>query len=313
MTFEHASQCWYLTGPTASGKTAVGIELARRLDAEIVSLDSMAVYRGMDIGTAKPTPAEQAAAAHHLLDLIEPDEPYSVAQYLEAAGQCVEAIRGRGRTPLFVGGSALYLTAILRGISAGPPPDWPLRRRLEARAREQGPAPLYDELARRDPQAAARLHPNDLRRVVRALEVLETTGRPISAHQQHFDHGRPADHWRAFTLEWPREELHRRIERRVAQMFEAGLVDEVRRLQAGPPLGRTASQAVGYREVLDYLAGRCTLAEAQIRIVQRTRQFARRQHTWLRRLTECRPVPCGPDFDAAALADQVCHVGRLGG
>ncbi len=288
----NVADCWYLTGPTASGKTAVGLELARRLGAEIVSLDSMAIYRGMDIGTAKPTAAERQAVPHHLLDVVEPHEEYSLAQYVDAAQAVAEAIAARGRVPLFVGGTPLYLKALLRGIFSGPPADWPLRRRLQEVGRQQGAEALHARLAAVDPLSAGRLHPRDQRRVIRALEVWEQTGQSISQLQQQFELARPAAACRVFVLDWPRAELVRRIDERVEAMFAAGLVDEVRALVAGPhPPGRTASQAVGYRELIAHLAGELNLSEAKELVKLRTRQFAKRQGTWFRSLSECRRMP----------------------
>ena len=179
--------CWFLTGPTASGKTAVGIELALRLDAEIISIDSMALYRGMDIGTAKPTAAEKARVPHHLIDVLDPHEDSSVAQFVDAAMRTADGIRGRGKRVLFVGGSPLYLKALLLGLFDGPPADWELRQQLLAWAEQATPDALHARLAQVDPQAAERLHPRDTRRLVRALEVFELTGRPISEWQTQFE------------------------------------------------------------------------------------------------------------------------------
>jgi tRNA dimethylallyltransferase len=283
------ADCCYLTGPTASGKTSLALALATRLGAEIVSLDSMALYRGMDIGTAKPTPEERAAVPHHLIDVIEPDEETSVAEYVAAAERAVGEITERGRVPLFVGGTPLYLKALLRGIFSGPPADWELRRRLLATAEAQGNEQLHAQLAAVDPAAAKRLHPRDVRRVIRAIEVFEKTGRTISEHQQQFDRARPAEQCRVYVLDWPREQLLKRIDARVDAMFAAGLVDETRRLLAGPhPPGRTASQAVGYREVIAHLRGQRDLEATIAEVKLRTRQFAKRQMTWFRSLSECR-------------------------
>jgi tRNA dimethylallyltransferase len=299
-----------LTGPTASGKTAVGVELARLLNAEIVSLDSMAVYRGMDIGTAKPTAAERAAVPHHLIDILEPGDDFSVAQYRDAALNTAEAIQQRGREVLFVGGTPLYLKAMLRGIFAGPPADWTLRRQLTEVARAD-PSELHRRLQSVDPAAAARLHPNDTRRLVRAIEVHESTGSPISALQRQFEIGRTAAECRVFVLQLPREALRERIDRRVDAMFAAGLVEETQRLlHAERPLGRTARQAVGYREVIEHLKGKLELS-ATIELVKlRTRQFAKRQLTWFRSLSECRNVPVAEPFDARRIADQIFEQGK---
>jgi tRNA dimethylallyltransferase len=299
--------CWYLTGPTASGKTPVGIELALRLNAEIVSMDSMAIYHGMDIGTAKPTQIERATVPHHLIDLVEPSESYSVAQYRDAALRAIAEIQSRGHEVLFVGGTPLYLKAMLRGIFEGPPADWTFRRRL-MEAAQRDPTVLHRRLESVDPAAASRLHANDTRRLIRALEVYEKTGAPISALQRQFEVGRPAAECRVFALEWPRAEFDARIDRRVDAMFAAGLVEETRRLVEGHrPLGRTARQAVGYREVLEHLAGNLDLA-ATIELVKlRTRQFAKRQRTWFRSLSECRNVPVSEPFEPAVIAMRI-HV-----
>lgn len=298
--------CWYLTGPTAAGKTAVGVELAGRIGAEIVSMDSMAVYRGMDIGTAKPTPAERGGIPHHLIDILDPHQPCSLAQYLGAAGSTLEQIASRGRAAIFVGGTPLYLKALLRGIFEGPPADWSLRRRLRDEEAVHGPGRLHRRLNSIDPAAAARLHPNDTRRLIRALEVFEKTGRPISELQAQFEIGRPPHACRVFVLDWPRQTLYERVNRRVEAMFAAGLVEEVRRLfQNATPLSRTARQAVGYREVIEHLEGRHSLEET-IDLVQRhTRHFAKRQCTWFRSLSECRFVPVAEPLRPAEIADRI--------
>jgi tRNA dimethylallyltransferase len=281
-----------LTGPTGSGKTRLGLELAERFRAEIVSMDSMALYRGMDLGTAKPTPEERRRVPHHLIDVLDPWESASVAWWLEQAARCCEDIRSRGRRVLFVGGTPLYLKALLRGLFAGPAADETLRARLLREAEESGPAALHARLARVDPVAAARLHPNDLRRLIRALEVWELTGRPISSWQTQWTRAEkattaPSCLW----LDVPRQELYVHINARVERMFAEGLVDEVRRLLDLPrPLSREARQALGYKEVLRYLEGRISLAETIELVKTRTRQYAKRQLTWFRHLPECQPA-----------------------
>ena len=299
-------QCWFLTGPTAGGKSEVGIRLAARIDAEIASLDSMAVYRGLDIGTAKPTSQQQAQVPHHLIDLVEPDASFSIAQYAEAAAEVVRSVTARGRRVLFVGGTPLYLKALLRGMFEGPPANWPLRRELELEAANSAPGHLHARLANVDPDAAARLHPNDTRRLVRALEVFQETGRPISHWQRQFEQPVSREDCRVAVLDWPRDELTSRIDRRVDAMFEAGLVNEVQQLQdSGARLGRTAAQAVGYREVLAHLAGELELENCIEQVKFHTHQFARRQCTWFRSLSECRPLELTgsvhPDTVAEAL------------
>jgi tRNA dimethylallyltransferase len=304
--FPPIDDAWFLTGPTASGKTSVGVSLARTIGAEIVSLDSMAVYRGMDIGTAKPTEAERMGVPHHLIDLVEPSEDFSVAEYLTAAHACAAEIRSRGREVLFVGGTPLYLKALLRGLTSGPEADAELRQRLQAEADESGPQPLHARLAEIDPGAAAKIHPHDARRIIRALEVYEATGQPISASQEHFQNASQAATKRVFVLDWPRATLHLRINARVDAMFAAGLIDEVRRLRkTAGGFGRTAAQAVGYREVQCYLNGECDLSTAIERTKARTRQFARRQLIWFRALPECRWVPMGDPLDAGRVAREM--------
>ncbi len=306
---------WYLTGPTATGKTAVGIELARLIDAEIISLDSMAIYRGMDIGTAKPASLERAAVPHHLIDVIDPTEDFSIAQYLTAAEETAEKIAGRGKQVLFVGGTALYLKALLRGLFAGPAADWKLRHELEDIARTEGPQALHERLQKVDSAAAAKLHVNDVRRIIRALEVHAVTGERISSFQQHFEVGRRADECRVFVLDWPREQLEERMRQRVDAMFELGLVDEVKKLMGsgecgmGNAFSRTASQAVGYREVLEYLRGERDLT-ASIELVKlRTRQFAKRQLTWFRGLSECRWIKIEEPLEPCKLARIIAEAG----
>jgi len=303
--------CWFLSGPTASGKTSVAIELARRLGAEIVSMDSMALYRHMDIGTAKPSPSQREAVPHHLIDLIEPHEEFSLAQYIEAAHRLVEEIKSRGRQALFVGGTPLYLKGLLRGIFEGPPADWPFRERLQQEAREHGSGVLHQRLAEVDPMSAERLHPNDERRLIRALEVYEKTGNPISEFQQQFETGRDADACRVFVLNWSREQLHARIDRRVDEMFAAGLVDEVQAVLDRPqPPSRTAGQAVGYREVIDHLQGKQDLPETVELVKNHTRQLARRQETWFRSLSECQFIPMNESSDPTPIVDQIMEAGQ---
>lgn len=307
-----ALDCWYLTGPTAAGKTAVGLELAERLGAEIVSLDSMTLYQGMDIGTAKPTAEDRSRVPHHLLDLVPPNEDFSLSDYLDAAHAKIAEIQGRSRQVLFVGGTALYLKSLLRGLYQGPPADWEFRQAVEEELQVVGLEALHQRLQIIDPLLAAKLHPNDKRRIIRALEVFKLTGQPLSHRQTQFDEGRTAGNCKVFVLSWPREELHHRIEARVETMFAAGLVDEVRDiLKRFGALGRTASQAVGYREVMEYLHAdpgvnhQKALANCIQQVQARTRQFARRQETWFRGLSECTPVPQHEGNSAPAIAEEI--------
>jgi len=293
-----------LTGPTACGKSALALALAARVGGEIVAMDSMTVYRGMDIGTAKPTPADRARAPHHLIDVLDPWEAASVAWWLEKAAAACADIATRGKRPVIVGGTPLYLKTLLHGLFDGPPGDLELRRRLEADAAVAGPVALHARLAAVDAKTAARLHPNDVRRVVRALEVHELTGRPISAWQQTWDTpafaadtAPPPARIPAVVLELPRDDLYARVNRRVDAMLAAGWLDEVRRLRDLPrPLSREARQALGYRELLDHLDGGAAWEATAETIRTRTRQFAKRQLTWFRHLSACVPVPAdAPD------------------
>jgi tRNA dimethylallyltransferase len=293
-SFRHAL---VLTGPTGSGKTRLGVELAERLGAEIISMDSMALYRGMDIGTAKPGTDERRRVPHHLIDVLDAWESASVAWWLERAAASCREIESRDRRVLIVGGTPLYLKALLRGLFPGPPADAALRRRLTEEAEQAGSEALHARLAQVDPATAARLHPNDLRRVIRALEVWQLTGRPISAWQTQWSAARddgPRITDKPSPVIWlnpPRAELYARIDARVHAMIDAGLVDEVRSLVQLPrPLSREAAQSLGYKEMIDHLAGRLSLDETVARIQQRSRNFAKRQLTWFRHLPECRSV-----------------------
>ena len=301
-----ATDCWYVTGPTASGKTEIGLQLAERLDAEIISLDSMAVYQQMDIGTAKPTAQQRQVVPHHLLDVVSAEMDYSLSQYVNEAHLAIDRIRQAGRQVLFVGGTPLYLKSLLRGIYEGPPADWEFREQIEKELEATGVESLHQRLAQVDPLTAHRLHPPDKRRIIRALEVHKVTGQPISHQQEQFDEGQPADKCRVFVLGWPRPVLHARIENRVEAMFAAGLVEEVEKLlEQYQSLSRTASQAVGYREVIEMLQQGTSLEATIERVTIRTRQFARRQETWFRSLSECRRIERAGIDDPMEIVDKM--------
>ena len=275
--------CWILSGPTASGKTDLSLRLAGRLDAEIVSVDSMAVYRGLDIGTAKPTAAQRALVPHHLVDLVDPGEIYTVARWLADAAAAVEACRGRGKKVLFVGGTPLYLRALRDGLDPQPGMDADFRGRLAEEAEMTGVGPLHDRLAAVDPVAAARIHPHDARRIIRALEVVHVTGRPMASSWFDSRPSHPVFDRQMMILDQPRRMLCERIDRRVEAMFADGLVEEAMAAAARPSgIGATARQAAGYAEALDVAAGLKTVAQAIRLTQQRTRQLAKRQRTWLR-------------------------------
>ena len=306
-----ALSCWFLTGATASGKSQTSLFLAERLNAEIISLDSMAIYRGMDIGTAKPGVAEQARVRHHLIDVVDPTTQFSVSQYRDAALDKIREIQSTGKQVLFVGGTALYLKALLRGLFDGPPADWDFRKQVESEIAESGVGLLHQRLEMVDPVAASNLHPNDHRRIIRALEVYKTTGKPISHLQMEFDEGRDSQDCRVFTIRHDRPVLHERIERRVESMFEVGLVEEVQGLlDTWTSLGHTASQAVGYREVIDFITGVKSEPEMVEQVKIRTRRFARHQETWFRGMSECEIIDLDKDFEPEQLADLIFEKGQ---
>lgn len=271
-----------LTGPTASGKTQLALELAERWNAEIVSADSMQVYRRLDIGTAKPTAAERARVPHHLLDLVEPDEPYDAVRFCTAADAAIAEIDARGRRVLVVGGTGLYLRILLFGLAELPPPDPERRRELEAEAERLGDGAFHARLARVDPAAAARIHPADRFRVVRALEVA-AAGRPISELQAEHRFAEPRYPHRMVALEVPRGELRQRIVRRAEAMLAAGLLDETRRiLEAGFRPELRPLQAFGYREPVRAVLGSRPVDGLAEAIALDTARYAKRQLTWLR-------------------------------
>ena len=271
-----------LVGPTASGKTAAGIGVAESLGAEIVSVDSMLVYRGLDIGTAKPTPAERVRVRHHLVDAVDPSESFSVARYQALARDAVAQIRQRDRPVLLVGGSGLYLRAVADDLEfPGTDPD--TRRDLEAEARALGASEMYARLEELDPVAAAKIEPDNVRRTVRALEVAAVTGRPFSSYAGAWERY-PAEHLRAAGIELDRLVLSRRIEARVDAMVAEGVLDEVRTLLDRGLFGwLTSSQAIGYAEFARHLRGELSLQEAVAGTVKRTKALARRQLAWFRR------------------------------
>jgi tRNA dimethylallyltransferase len=282
-----------LAGPTGTGKTACALKVAEYLPIEIISVDSALVYRGMDIGTAKPTAAEMAAVPHHLIDIIDPLDAYSAAEFARSAQQLADDILARGKLPLLVGGTMLYFKALFDGLSPLPQADEAVRREIDARAAEQGWPALHAELAQVDPVTAARLAPNDAQRIQRALEVFQLSGQPMSA--LHAQEARtPGVDWPLISLETEdRAWLHRRLEQRFAQMLEQGLVDEVRGLRARGDLhlGLPSMRCVGYRQVWEALdADR--FGDLQARGAAATRQLAKRQITWLRAMPQRLVLDC---------------------
>lgn len=283
-----------LMGPTASGKTQLAIELVQRFPCDILSVDSAMVYRGLDIGTAKPGAAEQAAAPHRLIDICEPTECYSAARFRADALREMAEIAARGRVPLLVGGTMLYFRALQKGLSPLPEADAAIRARLDAEAAEQGWAALHRRLARIDPAAAARIHPHDPQRIQRALEVFELTGQPLSRLQQAGGSGLALPYRLLKLLRLPgdRARLHARIAQRFHGMLANGFEQEVRALWARGDLHPElpAMRSLGYRQMLKYLLGEYTYAEMKSRGIIATRQFAKRQYTWLRTETRGHPL-----------------------
>lgn len=275
-----------VVGPTGCGKTALGVALAKSLGGEVVSCDSMQLYRGMVIGTAAPTEEEMQGIPHHMIGVVDPREDYSVARYAVDAAACVDDILARGKQPILVGGTGLYLDALLRGHGYAPgTTTGAVRAELEQRWEAEGGDTLFEELRRVDPASAAALHPNDKKRIVRALEVFRETGKPLSLHNAESRLVPPRYEAICIGLAYEdREEMKRAIDARVDGMVAEGLFDEVRVLVArGVPRTATAMQAIGYKECLGYLAGECSQAEAIEEIKLRSRQYAKRQLTWLRR------------------------------
>ena len=272
-------------GPTASGKTALSVALARAFDGEIINADSMQIYKNLDVGTAKPSAEERQGIPHYLLDFLSPETPYSVADFTAAADPLIRDITARGRLPLVVGGTGLYITSLLSGMAFAPEKTDPaIRARLQARADTEGGAALYAELQRIDPDYAAQVHPNNLPRVIRALELFEATGRRMSDQRRE---ARPAEapyHALCLCLTCrDRTVLYSRIDRRVDEMVENGVLDEARQVYDHRDAYRTAAQAIGYKEFFPYFEGTANLTECTERLKQATRNYAKRQLTWFRR------------------------------
>ena len=293
-----------ICGPTASGKTALAVELALRHHGEVVSADSMQIYRRMDIGTAKPTQAEMRGVPHHMLDVADPEEDFSVARYVDMAAKCVDDILSRGKLPILAGGTGLYIDSLLSGRTFAPfQPDSPLRGELEEQLRREGGAAMLARLAQVDPDSAARLHPNDEKRIVRALEVYQSTGKTITQHNLETQAIPPR--YDALTLALAferREDMWSRIDRRVDQMMDQWLVAEVQGLlDSGVPAKCTAMQAIGYKEMAAALLSGGDVRSAAEEIQLRSRQYAKRQLTWFKRNKAARWLLWGrePDFAAA--------------
>ena len=277
-------------GPTATGKTALSVALARQFNGEVINADSMQVYRGLSVGTAKATEEERAGVCHHLLDFLNPEEPYSVAEFVEMAAGLIPQITGRGHLPLVVGGTGLYITSLLHGIAFAPQRSDPeLREELQQEAEEQGAQALYERLRQIDPEYAAKVHPNNLPRVIRALEVFRLTGRKMSEEQRQSRPETPPYRSLCLCLTYrDRAELYRRIDLRVDKMLELGILEEAETVWLHKAEYRTAAQAIGYKEFFPYFEGTQSLAACTAALKQATRRYAKRQLTWFRHQNDAR-------------------------
>lgn len=289
MMVQASPQVLVICGPTASGKSSTAIQVARELDGEIVSADSMQIYRGMDIGTAKVTPEEQALVRHHLIDCCEPGETFSVARFKELATAAIRDIQSRGKLAIVCGGTGQYISALTQGIDyVDIPVDPVLRESLNQRAREEGLDALYQELSQADPEAVQAIKPQDQKRIIRALEIFHQTGRPKTEHLAESRLKGPDFNFIVYCLTHQREVLYDKINQRVQTMIDMGLVEEVRQLlvKTNGPAASTAWQAIGYKEIIASLQGQKTLQEATSDIAQATRRYAKRQLTWFRKMPD---------------------------
>lgn len=272
-----------ILGVTASGKSRLAFELASTIGAEIISIDSMKVYRRMDIGTAKPSATRRRQIGYHLIDVVEPNEPFSVEKFLKLAEYAVKQISSAQKPVVAVGGTAMYMKAMLYGIFEGPGTNDRIRKKLKSQIDVQGLADLHKKLAEADPDAAQRIHPNDARRIIRALEVFELTGKPISSFQQQFDADNTLRDWKIIGLRRDKADTGTRINQRVKRMLENGFIDEVKALLAeDEPLSKQAASAIGYAEIIDHLNGNLPFEEAVEKIKINTRRFAKAQRTWFK-------------------------------
>jgi len=303
-----------ILGVTASGKGRLAFDLAESIGAEIISIDSMKVYRRMDIGTAKPPKQARQRIKYHLIDVVEPSESFSVAAFLELANNAIEQIKSRNKPVIAIGGTALYIKALLYGLFKGPGTDEQIRAELKVQAKAEGMENLYGRLTKLDPVAAQRISPNDAKRIIRALEVYKITGQPISSFQKQWDGNgrqttddrrRKRHEWTIIGLRREKSEESKRINARVKMMIEQGLVDEVKSLLAEEkPLSPHARCAIGYAEVIDYLNGRCDIEEAIELIKKNTRRFAKSQRTWFKTFPDVNWLDIEPDEPSKKTLDR---------
>ncbi|RKY42876.1 MAG: tRNA (adenosine(37)-N6)-dimethylallyltransferase MiaA [Candidatus Makaraimicrobium thalassicum] len=292
----------FIVGPTSSGKSAVAVFVAERLNGEILSCDSMQVYKDMDVITHAPGSGLLRRAVHHLIGIVPPEEEFNAARFVEEAGRGIDSIISRGRLPIVAGGTGLYMKALIDGIFPSPPKDESLRRELRRAASEKGRTYLYRQLGEIDPETAARLHPNDLRRIIRALEVYRLTGRTIHEKKTESEGISRKYDCRIFVLNIPRKLLYARVDAAVDEMFEKGVVEEVKRLQKRR-LSLTAGKALGVGEITAFLRGETSLEKAKEELKKNTRKYAKRQLTWFR--ADRRVEWIDADRDAADIAEEI--------
>ena len=298
-----------LTGPTACDKTEVGFTVAQKINGEIISADSMLFYRGMDIGTAKPPPGMRALVPHHFIDIIDPWESYSVGKYVDGVETLINDTGSKKRKFLVVGGSPLYIKGLVDGIFNGPEADWNIRKELEEIAEKKGNLYVHGVLQQIDPVKAGELHPNDLRRIIRAIEVYRITGEPVSVLQEQYKLARKNYRFKVMCITRERKDIYRRINERVDTMFEKGLVDEVRSLVDNPEgLSKEARQALGYKEVIQYLDGGLTLDDAKEMVKLNTRRFAKRQMTWFRSFPDVQWLEAEEHEEPKSISEEIITI-----
>jgi len=295
----------FLLGATSSGKHETALLVAEKLGAEIISIDSMKVYRGMDIGTAKPSPESLSRVVHHLIDNCDPSDCYNAGKFVEDAERIEKDIRNRGKVPFYVGGTALYYKALVYGLFQGPNADPVLREELLALAKERGNTFLHQELSAVDPLAAQRIHENDLKRLIRALEVYRKTGKPITSFQTQFD-SKPKEVISCW-IDRSREDLRDRTAKRTRKMFEAGLPEEVKKLLR-KPWGKEGLRAVGYRQIIEMLDGLRTVEDTEVEINRKTGRFIRRQITWFRSFSEAKSIPVAAQDSAEQVSERILRL-----
>ncbi len=300
---------WVLTGPTASDKTEIGFNVAREINGEIISADSMLFYRGMDIGTAKPSLSMREIVPHHFIDIIYPWESYSVGKYVKDVEDLIGDISRGKQKFLIVGGSPLYIKGIIDGIFNGPEADWNIRSELERIAEEKGNLHVHGLLQKIDPVKADELHPNDLRRIIRAIEVYKITGKPVSVLQEQYKLARKNYQFKIMCITRERDDIYRGINQRVETRFDKGLVHEVHSLLDNPEgLSRQAEQALGYKEVIQYLEGGLTLDDAKEMVKLNTRRFAKRQMTWFRSFPDVQWLEAGEHEDLKTISEKIISI-----